>query len=190
MVNHGGEGYVWRRWLCFLQNPTSQLAPDGSEHFSETCAPKNGRHCNQIYSQCFPTPTFHAASDGRMEGSLLKIFCNTTSCAIFSLQVRGRKVGTELFCSILYPTDWPVHILINLLAIVVEYWLVHVRCRKMHTVSGAPLYSEMTAAQFLPLPDPRKETRGTSGKERGEQLTMLHTTPGEDTTCTFQSHSK
>ena len=33
----------------------------------------------------------------------------------------------------------------------------------MHTVSGAPLYSEMTAAQFLPPPDPRKETRGTSG---------------------------
>ena len=37
-------------------------------------------------------------------------------------------------------------------------------------MSGAPLSSEMTAAQFLPPPDPRKETRGTIGGRGGSNL--------------------
>ena len=54
-------------------------------------------------------------------------------------------------------------------------------------MSGAPLSSETTAAQFLPPPDPRKETRGTIGGRGGSNLRgyILH-----NTTCTFESHSK
>lgn len=62
----------------------------------------------------------------------------------------------------------------------------------MHTVSDTPLCSEMTGAQFLPPPDPRKEIRCTSGG-RGEREAIYETTPGEDTSwdaCMFQSHSK
>ena len=37
-------------------------------------------------------------------------------------------------------------------------------------MSGAPLSSETTPAQFLPPPDPSKKTRGTSGGRGGSNL--------------------
>lgn len=65
-----------------------------------------------------------------------------------------------------HPAPW--RLVYFTITILVEYWLAHGGCRRMHTVSDTPLCSEMTVAQFLPPPDPRKETRGTSWGKRGE----------------------